>query len=97
MRYLFKHLSRNNFIIKIVFCVWVFIYFILFYSRPHRTQELENQAVVDAESWREQQLELQEQNSQQSRQKQEMEAELERCKQVVCEREGGMDSEPHLL
>ncbi|MCJ8731026.1 hypothetical protein PDJAM_G00191390 [Pangasius djambal] len=46
-------------------------------------QELENQAVVDAESWREQQLELQEQNSQQSRQKQEVEAELERCKQEL--------------
>ncbi|KAI5108405.1 golgin subfamily A member 5 [Silurus meridionalis] len=46
-------------------------------------QELENQAVVEAESWREQQLELQEQNLQQSRQKQEVEAELERCKQEL--------------
>ncbi|XP_026795095.3 golgin subfamily A member 5 isoform X2 [Pangasianodon hypophthalmus] len=46
-------------------------------------QELENQALVEAESWREQQLELQEQNSQQSRQKQEVEAELERCKQEL--------------
>ncbi|KAM9476944.1 golgin subfamily A member 5 isoform 1-T2 [Clarias gariepinus] len=46
-------------------------------------QELENQAVVEAESWREQQLELQEQNAQQGRQKQEVEAELERCKQEL--------------
>ncbi|GAA6081826.1 golgin subfamily A member 5 [Tachysurus ichikawai] len=46
-------------------------------------QELENQAVVEAESWREQQMELQEQNSQLSRQKQEIEAELERCKQEL--------------
>ncbi|TSV02067.1 Golgin subfamily A member 5 [Bagarius yarrelli] len=46
-------------------------------------QELENQAVVEAESWREQQLELQEQISQHSRQKQEVEAELERCKQEL--------------
>ncbi|KAF5892730.1 golgin subfamily A member 5, partial [Clarias magur] len=46
-------------------------------------QELENQAVVEAESWREQQLELQEQNTEQGRQKQEMEAELERCKQEL--------------
>ncbi|XP_062851782.1 golgin subfamily A member 5 [Trichomycterus rosablanca] len=46
-------------------------------------QDLENQAVVEAENWREQQVLLQEQNTQQSRAKQEVEAELERCKQEL--------------
>lgn len=46
------------------------------------SQDLEAQALAEAESWREQQMHLQEQEAAQSRAKQELEAELERCKQV---------------
>lgn len=45
-------------------------------------QDLENQAVADAEAWREQQVQLQEQQALQSRAKQEVEAEVERYKHV---------------
>ncbi|XP_029899888.1 golgin subfamily A member 5 isoform X2 [Myripristis murdjan] len=46
-------------------------------------QDLENQALMEAESWREQQLELQEQQAVQNRAKQEVEAEVERYKQEL--------------
>lgn len=46
------------------------------------SQELENQAMAEAETWREQQLQLQEQHALQNRAKQEVEAEVERYKQV---------------
>ncbi|XP_036397670.1 golgin subfamily A member 5 isoform X1 [Megalops cyprinoides] len=46
-------------------------------------QDLESQAVSEAESWREQQQELQDQLALQARAKQEVEAELERCKQEL--------------
>lgn len=45
-------------------------------------QDLENQALMEAESWREQQAQLEEQQALQNRAKQEMEAEVERYKQV---------------
>uniref|UniRef100_A0A3P8RFS3 Golgin subfamily A member 5 n=1 Tax=Astatotilapia calliptera TaxID=8154 RepID=A0A3P8RFS3_ASTCA len=45
-------------------------------------QDLENQALADAETWREQQAQLQEQQTLQNRAKQEVEAEVERYKQV---------------
>lgn len=43
---------------------------------------MENQALTEAETWREQQMQLQEQQALQNRAKQEMEAEVERYKQV---------------
>ncbi|KAJ8411931.1 hypothetical protein AAFF_G00155690 [Aldrovandia affinis] len=46
-------------------------------------QELESQAVTEAESWREQLQEVQEQQELQARARQEVEAELERCKQEL--------------
>ncbi|KAM4625061.1 golgin subfamily A member 5 isoform 2-T2 [Polymixia lowei] len=46
-------------------------------------QDLENQAMTEAETWREQQLELQEQQALQNRAKQELEAEVERYKQEL--------------
>lgn len=46
------------------------------------SQDLENQALMEAESWREQQAQLEEQQALQNRAKQEMEAEVERYKQV---------------
>ncbi|XP_071385207.1 golgin subfamily A member 5 [Centroberyx affinis] len=46
-------------------------------------QDLENQALMEAETWREQQLELQEQQAVQNRAKQEVEAEVERYKQEL--------------
>uniref|UniRef100_A0A3Q3CRZ9 Golgin subfamily A member 5 n=1 Tax=Haplochromis burtoni TaxID=8153 RepID=A0A3Q3CRZ9_HAPBU len=45
-------------------------------------QDLENQALAEAETWREQQAQLQEQQTLQNRAKQEVEAEVERYKQV---------------
>lgn len=45
-------------------------------------QDLENQALAEAEIWREQQVHLQEQQALQTRAKQDMEAEVERYKQV---------------
>lgn len=45
-------------------------------------QDLENQALAEAETWREQQAHLQEQQASQNRAKQEAEAEVERFKQV---------------
>lgn len=45
-------------------------------------QDLENQALTEAEAWREQQVQLLEQQALQSRAKQEAEAEVERHKQV---------------
>lgn len=46
-------------------------------------QDLENQALVDAESWREQQVQLQEQQAAQNRAKQEVEEEMESYKQEL--------------
>uniref|UniRef100_A0A8C9WV45 Golgin subfamily A member 5 n=1 Tax=Sander lucioperca TaxID=283035 RepID=A0A8C9WV45_SANLU len=46
-------------------------------------QDLENQALTEAESWREQQLQLEEQQALQNRAKQEAEAEVERYKQEL--------------
>lgn len=46
-------------------------------------QDLENQALADAETWREQQLQFEEQQALQNRAKQEVEAEVERYKQEV--------------
>ncbi|CAL9686866.1 unnamed protein product [Knipowitschia caucasica] len=46
-------------------------------------QDLENQAMAEAETWREQQVHLQEQQTAQTRVKQELEAEVERYKQEV--------------
>lgn len=46
-------------------------------------QDLENQAMAEAETWREQQVNLQEQQAAQNRAKQELEAEIERYKQEV--------------
>lgn len=46
-------------------------------------QDLENQALAEAETWREQQVHLQEQQATQNRAKQELEAEIERYKQEV--------------
>lgn len=45
-------------------------------------QDLENQALTETEAWREQQVQLQEQQALQNRAKQEAEAEIERYKQV---------------
>lgn len=45
-------------------------------------QDLESQAITESESWREQQLQFEEQLASQSRAKQEAEVEVERCKQV---------------
>lgn len=45
-------------------------------------QDLENQALTEAETWREQQLQFEEQQAFQNRAKQEVEAEVERYKQV---------------
>lgn len=45
-------------------------------------QDLENQALTEADTWREQQLQFEEQLASQTRAKQEAEAEVERCKQV---------------
>lgn len=45
-------------------------------------QDLENQALTEAETWREQQLQFEEQQALQNRAKQEAEAEVERYKQV---------------
>lgn len=47
------------------------------------SQDLENQALTEAETWREQQLQYEEQQALQNRAKQEMEAEVERYKQVM--------------
>uniref|UniRef100_A0A3P8VMK5 Golgin subfamily A member 5 n=1 Tax=Cynoglossus semilaevis TaxID=244447 RepID=A0A3P8VMK5_CYNSE len=46
-------------------------------------QDLENQAMTEAEAWREQQMQLQEQQSLHNRAKQEVEAEVERYKQEL--------------
>ncbi|XP_019953500.1 golgin subfamily A member 5 [Paralichthys olivaceus] len=46
-------------------------------------QDLENQALAEAEAWREQQVQLQEQQASQNRVKQENEAEVERYKQEL--------------
>lgn len=46
-------------------------------------QDLENQALAEAETWREQQVHLQEQQAAQNRAKQEVEAEVERYKQEL--------------
>ncbi|XP_054469458.1 golgin subfamily A member 5 [Anoplopoma fimbria] len=46
-------------------------------------QDLENQALTEAETWREQQMQLEEQQALQNRAKQEMEAEVERYKQEL--------------
>ncbi|XP_076013628.1 golgin subfamily A member 5 [Genypterus blacodes] len=46
-------------------------------------QDLENQALAETETWREQQLQLQEQQALQNRAKQEVEAEVERHKQEL--------------
>ncbi|XP_034433220.1 golgin subfamily A member 5 [Hippoglossus hippoglossus] len=46
-------------------------------------QDLENQALTEAEAWREQQMQLQEQQALQNRVKQENEAEVERYKQEL--------------
>ncbi|XP_008300926.1 golgin subfamily A member 5 [Stegastes partitus] len=46
-------------------------------------QDLENQALAEAETWREQQVQLQEQQALQNRAKQEVEAEVERYKQEL--------------
>lgn len=46
-------------------------------------QDLENQALTEAETWREQQAQLEEQQALQNRAKQEMEAEIERYKQEL--------------
>uniref|UniRef100_A0A8C2YZL7 Golgin subfamily A member 5 n=1 Tax=Cyclopterus lumpus TaxID=8103 RepID=A0A8C2YZL7_CYCLU len=46
-------------------------------------QDLENQALAEAETWREQQMQLEEQQALQNRAKQEMEAEVERYKQEL--------------
>ncbi|XP_034713476.1 golgin subfamily A member 5 [Etheostoma cragini] len=46
-------------------------------------QDLENQALTEAETWREQQLQLEEQQALQNRAKQEAEAEVERYKQEL--------------
>ncbi|XP_074516677.1 golgin subfamily A member 5 [Sebastes fasciatus] len=46
-------------------------------------QDLENQALTEAETWREQQLQLEEQQALQNRAKQEVEAEVERYKQEL--------------
>lgn len=45
-------------------------------------QDVENQALSEAETWREQQVQLEEQMAAQNRAKQEVEAEVERYKQV---------------
>lgn len=45
-------------------------------------QDLENQALAEAETWREQQVQFEEQQALMNRAKQEVEAELERYKQV---------------
>ena len=45
-------------------------------------QDLETAALTEAETWREQQQELQDQQAQQVRARQEQEAEVERFKQV---------------
>lgn len=46
-------------------------------------QDLENQALTEAETWREQQVQLQEQQDSQNRARRELEAEVERYKQEV--------------
>lgn len=46
-------------------------------------QDLENQALTEAETWREQQAQLEEQQALQNRAKQEMDAEIERYKQEL--------------
>lgn len=46
------------------------------------SQDLENQALTEAETWREQQVQLEEQQLLQNRAKQEVETEVERYKQV---------------
>ncbi|KAM3871439.1 golgin subfamily A member 5 [Diretmus argenteus] len=46
-------------------------------------QDFENQALTEAETWREQQMEIQEQQALQNRAKQELEAEVERYKQEL--------------
>uniref|UniRef100_A0A8C5N9A6 Golgin subfamily A member 5 n=1 Tax=Gouania willdenowi TaxID=441366 RepID=A0A8C5N9A6_GOUWI len=46
-------------------------------------QDMENQALTEAETWREQQLHLEEQQTLQNRVRMEVEAELERCKQEL--------------
>lgn len=46
------------------------------------SQDLENQALTETEAWREQQVQLQEQQALHNRAKQEVEAEVERYKQV---------------
>uniref|UniRef100_UPI0037E89138 golgin subfamily A member 5 n=1 Tax=Semicossyphus pulcher TaxID=241346 RepID=UPI0037E89138 len=46
-------------------------------------QDLENQALTEAETWREQQVQLEEQQAAQNRAKQEMDAEMERYKQEL--------------
>lgn len=46
-------------------------------------QDLENQALTEADTWREQQLQFEEQLASQTRAKQEAEAEVERCKQEL--------------
>lgn len=46
------------------------------------SQDLENQALTEAETWREQQVQFEEQQALQNRAKQEVEAEVERYKHV---------------
>lgn len=53
------------------------------YTLRTEIQDLENQALTDAETWREQQGQFEEQQALQSRAKQEVEAEVERYKQEV--------------
>lgn len=47
------------------------------------SQDLENQSLTEAETWREQQLQFEEQQALHNRAKQEAEAEVERYKQVM--------------
>lgn len=62
------------------------------FSSHHLSQDLENQALTEADMWREQQLQFEEQLASQTRAKHEAEAEAERCKQVLmrtkCSTEG---------
>lgn len=55
---------------------------VIIVRRVFLSQDLENQALTEAEAWREQQAQIQEQQAVQNRVKQEVEAEAERYKQV---------------
>lgn len=55
---------------------------VIIVRRVFLSQDLENQALTEAEAWREQQAQLQEQQAVQNRVKREVEAEAERYKQV---------------